>query len=903
MRVFTYLLSLCIVFASAGTGFAQKEASHWAPFFEEAYAKYPDLPKGILESMAYAASRMENLQPLKLPDEHVHQPPRYGIFALVKDGKGYFRNTLSIVCREVGISEKKFLRSPRLQILTMAAFLSKQAVRYKAHGYEGFAPVLRELSEIPANNTLNRYAQDLQLYEVYRILEQGVSAGQLRTQGVKINMEKIFGSDNLRILSSPEVLIYEEKTGKFVITDGEASYVRDGEEARTTDYPYARWVPASSSNYSSRNGTAISAVTIHTTQGSYAGAISWFQNPSARVSAHYVIRSSDGQITQMVREYNKAWHVAYHNHYTIGIEHEGYISNPAWYTDAMYRASANLVKNICSRRGISPTSCYRGPSHSGIVVLSSAYRIKGHQHFSSQTHTDPGIHWNWYKYYDLINGGSAPACNLAKPSSLGASGISTTAATLSWQAVSGAASYVVRYRVKGTSTWVSRGTTATSLRLSGLQQGKTYEWQVAAKCSNGSAGSYSYTALLSTASSHQTTTACNGTFTDTGGSSGNYGNNEHYIFTINPAGATGLVIDFYSFSLASGDYLYVFDGTDITAPMIGAYTGTNSPGVIRNDGPVTFKFLSNASGVSWGWRAAWSCESCQVPSGLAATQIGTNRAKLSWNGSGDSFTVRYRIQGASAWSTATANDNNYMILTGLQPGKMYEWQVRANCDASSSTFSASSYFATAQSHTVVTACSGTFTDTGGSSGNYGNSENYIYTIDPPGSTPVVVDFYSFGLASGDYLYILDGADVTAPLMGAYTGTNSPGRVVSSGGAITFKFVSNGSGVSWGWRANWSCASAREAAGPQQMLEQPLTVEVYPNPARGQFMLRHYGDTDGQTAEAALYELSGRVVWQRSLKTKQGWQEEAVDVSALSPGIYILRYMRGDIVENRRLIVE
>lgn len=902
MRVFTYLLSMCLVLASASMGWAQREGGDWRPFFEEAYKQYPDLPQGILESMAYAASRMENLHPVALDDEHAHQPPRYGIFALVKDGKGYFKNNLSMVCRAAGVEEEEFLRSPRIQILAMAAFLSKRAAAYKAETYEGYAPVLRELSEIPANNTLNRYAQDVQLYEVYRTLEQGVPLAQGRTQGVEINMEKVFGADNLRILSSPEVLIYEEKTGKFTITDGEAAYARNGEEARTTDYPYARWVPASSSNYSSRNGTAISAVTIHTTQGSYAGAISWFQNPSARVSAHYVIRSSDGQITQMVREYHKAWHVAYHNHYTIGIEHEGYISNPAWYTDAMYRASANLVKNICARRGISPTSCYRGPAHSGIVVLSSSYRIKGHQHFSSQTHTDPGIHWNWYKYYDLINGSSTPACNLAKPSSLGASGISTTAATLSWQAVSGAASYVVRYRVKGTSTWASRSTSATSLRLSGLQQGKTYEWQVAAKCSNGSAAGYSYTALFSTASSHQTSTACTGTFTDTGGSSGNYSNNEHYIFTINPSGATGVVVDFYGFGLASGDYLYVFDGTDITAPMIGAYTGTNSPGVIRNDGPVTFKFLSNDSGTSWGWRASWNCETCRTPSGLAATQIGTNRAKLAWSGAGNGFTVRYRVQGTSTWSTKTATGND-LVLTGLQPGKLYEWQVRANCEASSSGFSASSYFATAQSHTVATACTGTFTDTGGSSGNYGNNENYIFTINPSGSTPVVVDFYSFGLASGDYLYVLDGADVTAPLIGAYTGTNSPGRLVSSGGAITFKFVSNGSDTSWGWRANWSCASAREAAGPQQTPEQPLVVEVYPNPARGQFILRYYGDTDGQTAEAALYELSGRVVWQQSLKAKQGWQEETVDVSALSPGLYILRYMRGNIVENRRLIVE
>src|SRR3546814_8656528 len=75
----------------------------------------------------------------------------------------------------------------------------------------------------------------------------------------------------------------------------------------TVDFPGARWV--TSPNYPSRSGTAVREVAIHTMQGSYAGSISWFQNSSSQVSAHYLIRSSDGQVTQMVREYNKAWHV------------------------------------------------------------------------------------------------------------------------------------------------------------------------------------------------------------------------------------------------------------------------------------------------------------------------------------------------------------------------------------------------------------------------------------------------------------------------------------------------------------------------------------------------------------------------------------------------------------------
>ncbi|MEJ7698377.1 MAG: N-acetylmuramoyl-L-alanine amidase [Pyrinomonadaceae bacterium] len=98
---------------------------------------------------------------------------------------------------------------------------------------------------------------------------------------------------------------------------------------------------------------AVTHVTIHTTQGSYTSAINWFKNCAAGVSAHYVIRSSDGQITQMVREADKAWHVGTSNGYTVGIEHEGYVSDPGtWYTDAMYNASALLSRDILNSRGL-----------------------------------------------------------------------------------------------------------------------------------------------------------------------------------------------------------------------------------------------------------------------------------------------------------------------------------------------------------------------------------------------------------------------------------------------------------------------------------------------------------------------------------------------------------------------
>ncbi|MEV6518204.1 N-acetylmuramoyl-L-alanine amidase [Micromonospora chalcea] len=101
----------------------------------------------------------------------------------------------------------------------------------------------------------------------------------------------------------------------------------------STDYGPAAWVPANSSNYtvSSRESAyPINYIVIHTMQGSYAGSISWFQNAAAGTSAHYLLRSSDGAVTQMVRDKDIAWHAGNwtYNTQSIGIEHEGTSTTP-----------------------------------------------------------------------------------------------------------------------------------------------------------------------------------------------------------------------------------------------------------------------------------------------------------------------------------------------------------------------------------------------------------------------------------------------------------------------------------------------------------------------------------------------------------------------------------------------
>ncbi|MFC4535231.1 N-acetylmuramoyl-L-alanine amidase [Sphaerisporangium dianthi] len=160
--------------------------------------------------------------------------------------------------------------------------------------------------------------------------------------------------------------------------------------AASADYPSAHWAPASTSNYrvASRGASALDRIVVHVMQGSYAGTISWFQNPSAKVSAHYLVRSSDGDITQMVRDKDVAYHATVYNDRSIGIEHEGYVSDASWFTDAMYRSSAALTRYVADKYGIPKDRTH----------------IVGHAQVPGTDHTDPGSNWNWTKYMQYVTG-------------------------------------------------------------------------------------------------------------------------------------------------------------------------------------------------------------------------------------------------------------------------------------------------------------------------------------------------------------------------------------------------------------------------------------------------------------------------------------------------------------------
>ncbi|HET6990903.1 MAG TPA: CUB domain-containing protein [Bacteroidia bacterium] len=789
----------------------------YTSYFEEAFKQFPSVPRGVLEAVAFNNSHFNQIT--HEPGEEgscVGIPQAYGVMGLIPDGKNYFNNNLVTVSDLSGYSTQEIISDPEKNILAYAkaySILSGEiSIENKSTDkINSVARILISLSELPHQTAGQQFALNTQLYGFFVFMNNPKYQALYHFPDPGFDLEKYFG-DNYKILSSSSIAISDNEIKN---KNGDTYRIGSNDPGiQSADYGPAIWNPAASCNYTVGRTQAISAVTIHDVEGTYAGCISWFQNCSAVVSAHYVVRSSDGQITQMVAEANKAWHVGSENPYTIGIEHEGYASQTGWYTAAMYAASAALCADICaSGYGIDPLRTGWWPWLSTTYynvsgIPGSCTKIKGHQHFPNQTHNDPGPNWDWDYFYMLIN--PPPAAT------------------------------------------------------------------------------------------NYTTTS--GTIYDSGGAGGNYTDDERNIWTISPTAATSVTLTFNSFNTENTwDYLYIYDGNSVNAPLIGYYTGTNSPGtIVSSGGSLTLEFRSDCATTAAGWDATWTSNATStVPANLSVTSLSCPNigVVLNWTNSGagwyvdvstdPNFTTFYNK--AVSNLTSVACPGGFCDYPGcttylkFQPNTTYYWRI---FDGTTETVGPS--FTTPYCEYSDFNCSGTFDDTGGPTNPYTGNENYVYKIMPMSASSVTMNFSSFDLeANFDSLFIYDGPNTTSPLIGAYTGTNSPGTFTSTDSAITLRFISDPFVNNAGFAATWNCTQLTTGITENT---NSFSLNAFPNPFSDELHV-NYSIAGKSDVKLFLVDVLGREVLLSSENNQTaGRHEQEINLNEfnVAKGIYFLR---------------
>ncbi|WNG43279.1 N-acetylmuramoyl-L-alanine amidase [Archangium minus] len=344
---------------------AQREAERTPYELDSAFAQAAAefrVPADLLKAISYAETHWEMV---KGEVEFEGMPAAYGLMALRGE-------KLSEGARLAGVSEEAVRTQPRENIRAAAALLSAYADELKLDRSDlgAWAPAAVKLSGITHAEAQAQYVHS----QVYDVLRKGAVAS---TPGGAVAVS-------------------------LMPTQVQAQYASPSRHAMSADYGPAIW--RASPNYNARPaGTDISMIVIHTCEGGYSGCWSWLANSSAGASAHYVVNESGSEITQLVAETNRAWHVAASydcslngsvmcglngssvNNFSVGIEHGGYASQ-ASFPAGQIDASAKLSCDISRDR----------------TVVRDSYHIVAHGRLQPYNRTDPGPNWPWSTYISKI---------------------------------------------------------------------------------------------------------------------------------------------------------------------------------------------------------------------------------------------------------------------------------------------------------------------------------------------------------------------------------------------------------------------------------------------------------------------------------------------------------------------
>lgn len=336
------------------------------PVFARAASEF-HVPADLLKSVGYVETRW---QMVSGREEFAGQAPAFGVMAL----RGA---QLDRGAQLAGVSASDARTNPEANIRAAAALLSSYAseLGIDRTDVNAWGPAVARYSGIADQGAQSVYVHN----DVYGVLSRGAIA---RAPGgdVIASIAARPGVRALRVPAPPRAVA-------------------------GPDYAASVWRP--SPNYNARpTGTIgqVGMVIIHDCEGSYTSCWSWLTNTQAQASAHYVVNESGSEISQLVRESDRAWHIAAtydctlnssvdcwrngysSNHFTVGIEHGGFASQTSWPVGQI-DASARL-------------SCDISQAYS---IPRDRYHFVGHGQLQPANRTDPGPNWPWTDYLNRIN--------------------------------------------------------------------------------------------------------------------------------------------------------------------------------------------------------------------------------------------------------------------------------------------------------------------------------------------------------------------------------------------------------------------------------------------------------------------------------------------------------------------
>ncbi|PDH47574.1 MAG: hypothetical protein CND86_03480 [Bacteroidetes bacterium MED-G21] len=351
-------------------------------------------------------------------------------------------------------------------------------------------------------------------------------------------------------------------------------------------------------------------------------------------------------------------------------------------------------------------------------------------------------------------------------------------------------------------------------------------------CTNAEATNYEVDATeddgsceFNIASSTQVT-SCGGIFVDSGGSDGDYINNENQTITIYPENPDEYVSLFFSdFEFETCcDYLTIYDGESTLSPeLVPGSNGTSLLGQTyyasptNESGALTITFTSDGSVTYPGWIADIGCTTYGPCFGFDVDVITTYETE---EGTSDASATVDITLGNEPFDVLWSTGETTQTITGLTAGS-YNVSISDSEDCiteSSFEIIVDPLEYNIDEEDFIYNCGGILYDSGGPEGDYSANENEIITIYPENSYEYVTlnfteyNIESFTFTLYDYISIFDGEDTNSPVLvdSAAGAVLLDSLIIASEtnqtGALTVRFISDGIVQYSGWAAEISCTT-------------------------------------------------------------------------------------------------
>jgi hypothetical protein len=310
---------------------------------------------------------------------------------------------------------------------------------------------------------------------------------------------------------------------------------------------------------------------------------------------------------------------------------------------------------------------------------------------------------------------------------------------------------------------------------------------------------------------------------------------------------------------------------------------------------------------------------CNVPTSLSSSAIGSSTATVSWAAAigATSYSLQYKTAAATTWTTVSASTTS-ASLTGLTASTTYNFQVASVCASGTSAYSTAGSFTT----TAVVSCTDVYEPNESRTGakTIPLSSNVSARI----STSIDKDYLKFvnTTAARNVRVTLSNlpADYDLKLYRSSTlvgtsqnsGTSNESLIYNNTQAATtytaYVYGYNGAFNAtscYTIRAEISGTSfVRQSAEELEIMNEELSnepLQVYPNPTSGLLNIRLQPEGDiNQTVE--VYNQLGQKVESFELSFTKEMPAVELQLSDLTDGIYFVRVYDGNTVQTRKVML-